>query len=240
LPKIYTLLINQQAKLAEDFLRSYVTTYIREEIKSEALVRNLQGFQNFLDIAAANFGEQVNFSDVSRQCAVAYATVREYYLILEDTLVSFLLPPYLKSVRKRMSHAPKFYFFDNGVLRAILGELKVRPGLAELGRLFEQWIVQEIVRLNAYAKQDWKLSFWRTSHGAEVDLIIERGQELLCAVECKHKKNIAPADLSGLKAFLDDHPGTPAYLVAPVSAPQKVDGIFILPPQQLFDKVIGL
>ncbi|MBI5399014.1 ATP-binding protein [Candidatus Saganbacteria bacterium] len=235
LPKIWTLLLNKQTDLARDFLRSYVTTYIREEIKAEALVRNLQGFQNFLDIAAANFSGQINFLDISRQCSIAYATVREYYSILEDTLVAFMLPPYLKSARKRMSHAPKFYFFDNGVLRAILGTLKAPPSPLELGRLFEQWIIQEVARRNAYDEQDWKLSFWRTSHGAEVDLIIERGDKILAAVECKHKKTIARADLSGLQAFQEAYPGIPMFIVSPVNLPQKIDQILILPPDQLFD-----
>lgn len=237
LPKIWTLLLDNKIELAEDFLRSYVTTYIREEIKSEALVRNLQGFQNFLDIAAANFSEQVNFSEASRQCSVAYATIREYYSILEDTLVSFMLPPCLKSTRKRMSHAPKFYFFDNGVLRAILGVLKTQPSPIEFGRLFEQWIVQEVVRLNAYDKKDWKLSFWRTSHGAEVDLIIERGNQILCAIECKYKKNIARADLSGIQAYLEDHPNIPTFLVAPIDISQRINQTLIVSPKQLFTEI---
>ena len=105
---------------AQDLLRAYAITYLREEIKAEALVRNLQGFQNFLDIAVAQYGEQINFSSVSRDCQVALSTVREYYSILEDTLIGFFLYPYLKSQRKRMSHQPKFYFFDNGVTRSLL------------------------------------------------------------------------------------------------------------------------
>lgn len=238
LPKIYTLLLQQQQELAEDFLRSYVTTYIREEIKAEALVRNLQGFQNFLDVAAAHFSEQVNLLDVSRQCSIAYATVREYYSILEDTLVSFMLPPCLKSVRKRMSSAPKFYFFDNGVLRAILGVLKAQPSPLELGRLFEQWFIQEIMRYNAYTQQDWKLSFWRTSHGAEVDLIIERGPDILYAIECKYKKTITRADLSGIHAFLNDHPKVPTFLVAPIDVTQKIDQTFIVSPKELFQRIL--
>jgi hypothetical protein len=68
-----------------------VTTYLSEEIKAEALVRSLHGFQSFLDVAAAQFARQVNLSAVSRECHVAYATAREYYSILEDTLIGFFL-----------------------------------------------------------------------------------------------------------------------------------------------------
>lgn len=240
LPKIYSQLLQNKKELAIDLLRSYVITYLKEEIKAEALVRNLQGFQNFLDVAAASFAEQSNFSDISRQCAVAYTTVREYYSILEDTLIGFLVYPCLKSERKRMSHAPKFYFFDNGVLRAILGTLKSSASPLEKGRLFEQWIVQEIYRLNAYEQKDWKISFWRTSHGAEVDIIIEQGKKILCAIECKHKKSIASADLSGIRAFQEVHSNVPCYLVAPMEIAQKIDNVLILPPQKLFEKIVIL
>ena len=151
-------------------------TYLREEIKAEALVRNLHSFQNFLDIAAAQYAQQINFSALSRECQVALSTVKEYYTILEDTLIGSFLYPYLKSQRKRMSHQPKFYFFDNGVTRALLGTLRDQPTSLELRHLFEQWMIQEVLRINAYQQKDWKINFWRTSHGAEVDLLISRGQ----------------------------------------------------------------
>ena len=114
MPRIYTLLLENKTDEARDLLRAYTVAYLNEEIKAEALVRNLNGFQNFLDIAAAQFAEQINFSSVSRECQVSLSTVREYYSILEDTLIGFFLFPYLKSLRKRMSHSPKFYFFENG------------------------------------------------------------------------------------------------------------------------------
>lgn len=237
LPKIATCLVEQKESLAQDLLRSYVITYLREEVKAESLVRNLQGFQNFLDIAAGQFAEQVNFSDVGRSCSVAYASVREYYSILEDTLMGFMLYPYLKSLRKRMSHAPKFYFFDNGVTRALLGNIQSAPNALEKGRLFEQWFLQELYRFNEYHQKDWKFSFWRTSHGAEVDFVVEQGKEILFAVECKYRKTITRADLSGIHSFLESHPKTRTYLVAPIEIPEKIAGTQILPPQKLFEEI---
>lgn len=237
LPKIYSCLVNGDMDLATSLLRSYVTTYIREEIKSEALVRNLQGFQNFLDVAAAQFAEQVNLLDISRECHVAYTTVREYYSILEDTLMGFFIRPYSGSERKRMSLAPKFYFFDNGVTRALLGALRDEPSPLERGRLFEQWVVQEIVRINEYEQKDWRLSFWRTSHGAEVDIIIERRKKILCAIECKCKNTISNADASGLNAFLLDRHKVPAYIVAPVKFPQRLGEIQVLPLGDLIESL---
>ena len=234
LPKIYTALVQKKASEAQDLLRAYAITYLREEIKAEALVRNLQGFQNFLDIAAAQYSEQINFSAVSRDCQVALTTVREYYSILEDTLIGFFLYPYLKSERKRMSRQPKFYFFDNGVTRALLGSLQDPPTPLEQGRLFEQWILQEIVRLNAYHQKDWKLSFWRTSHGAEVDVVISRGTNLLYAIECKFKRQPSAGDLSGLRSFRDNHPEVPCFVVSPITQSYRLAFARVLPPDKLF------
>ncbi len=233
LPKIWSTVVEGNESLALDLLRSYVTTYIKEEIKSEALVRNLSSFQNFLDVASAQFAEQVNFNGISRDCQVAYTTVREFYSILEDTLIGFFVQPYLKSVRKRMSHQPKFYFFDNGVTRALLGMLNERPGPIEKGRLFEQWCIQEISRINEYGQKDWKFYFWRTAHGAEVDLLIGHGSKLVAAIEFKAKTNITNADLSGLKAFQETIRGVPRYVVANVGAPQKLDDVTVFPPKEM-------
>ena len=235
LPKIYTSLMQKNIKEAQDLLRTYVITYIREEIKAEALVRNLHGFQNFLDIAAAQYAEQVNFSGVSRDCQVALSTVKEFYSILEDTLIGFFLFPHLKSFRKRMSHQPKFYFFDNGVTRAILGTLQDHPTPQEQGRLFEQWVIQEVVRFNEYHQRDWKLSFWRTSHGAEVDILISRGTKLLYAIECKSRPQVSSSDLTGLRSFHEVYPNVPCVVVAPVKHPFQQTPARVIPPQKLFE-----
>ncbi len=238
LPKIYSTLKQKKTKEAQDLLRAYVTTYLREEIKAEALVRNLRGFQNFLDVAAAQFSEQINFSGISRDCQIALSTVREYYTILEDTLIGCFLYPYLKSQRKRMSHQPKFYFFDNGVTLAILGTLHDKPSPLEQGRLYEQWIVQEIIRYNEYHQKDWKLNFWRTSHGAEVDVLISRGTKILYAIECKLSAHPSSNDLSGLKSFHEKYPKTPCYIVAPVKHPLRISFVRVIPPTQLFKELV--
>lgn len=231
LPRICIELNAKAEDEARAILKSYVTTYLREEIKAEALVRSLHGFQSFLDVAAAQFAQQVNLTAVSRDCHVAYTTVREYYSILEDTLIGFFLMPFEKSIRKKMSLAPKFYFFDNGVTRAVLGMLASPPSPLERGRLFEQWFIQEVNRINDYGDKDLKLSFWRTSHGAEVDLVVERARKIIGAFECKCTTAVSAADLTGLKAFSKTHPNVPLYVVATVKEPMKIDEITVFSPQ---------
>ena len=136
-----------------------------------------------------------------------------------------------------MSQQPKFYFFDNGVTRALLGTLQDPPNQLEQGRLFEQWILQEINRFNEYHQKDWKLSFWRTRHGAEVDILISRGRNLLYAIECKFKRQLSSIDLSGLRAFHENHINVPCFIVAPVDQSFRLSFARVLPAQKLFKEL---
>jgi len=238
LPKIYSTAEHGDEDLAGDLLKSYVVTYLQEEIKSESLVRNLQGFQNFLEVAALQFGEQVNFSNIERDTLVSYSAVRDYYSILEDTMIGFFLPPFLRSRRKRMSHAPKFYFFDNGVTRAILGMHRSGVSPLERGRLWEQWFVQEVCRTNDYHRKEWKISFWRTSHGAEVDLVIERGREVLCAIEIKSGKTVSSGDLGGIASFRELYPHVKSYVVHGAGETLNLGGSTLLSAGAMLKKLV--
>ena len=118
-----------------------------------------------------------------------------------------------------------------------MGTLQDPPNSLEQGRLFEQWILQEIIRLNEYQQRDWKLSFWRTKHGAEVDLLISRGPKLLCAIECKFKRQPSSSDLSGLRSFNENHTEIPCFIVAPVDQSFRLSFARVLPPHKLFNEL---
>ena len=143
-------------------LRSYVQTYLKEEVLQEALVRRVEGFTRFLDLASQYHGEPVNFSRVARSAGVSGNTAQEYYQILVDTLVAFRLSAWTESVRKQLLAAPRFYFFDCGVLNALRGELEtpVKPNSYRFGRLFETFIVLECFRLNDYFQRDLRFYYW--------------------------------------------------------------------------------
>jgi predicted AAA+ superfamily ATPase len=233
LPAIWTRVAAGEDELAGELLKAYVTAYLSEDVQAEALVRNLQGFQSFIDVAAAQFAEPVNYLGVSRDCQVAYATAREYFAILEDTLLGFFLRPYVKVAHKRMSHAPRFYFFDNGVTRALLGSVCGAPSAVERGRLFEQWFVQEVVRLNEYRQKEFELYFWRTGHGAEVDLLVEQEGRILFAIECTHRTTIGPAELKGFISLREIMPKVDCFFVAPVTERQKVAFATVVPVAEM-------
>jgi predicted AAA+ superfamily ATPase len=215
-----------------DILQAYVHTYLETEIQSEGIARNLGGFSRFLDIAASQFGELVNYTAIGRECALPTRTVQSYYEILEDTLIGFRLEPYRKSVRKRLRAHPKFYFFDTGIVNAINRTLTGHIAPHVRGRLFEHFVVLETYRKRKYERSEAGLYFWRTSHGAEVDLLIEKHGEIRAAIEIKSSPHVSGADLSGLKSFRLENPTVPCFLVSTVTNAYELQGVKILPWQE--------
>ncbi len=223
-----------------DVLNAYANTYLREEIQQEGLVRNLGGFSRFLDLAAAQAGEIVNFSAFGRECGLPTRTVQAYYEILEDTLIGCRLEPWALSARKRLVAHQKFYLFDTGVTNAVNRRLGSAPDSTTRGRLFEQLMVLETMRMQSYTRSEARLYFWRTNSGAEVDLLIEKQGRLRGAFEIKSTKRIAGADLSGLRAFHDDHPKVPLAVICDAPEPHEINGVRVLPWRRYFEELPGL
>jgi predicted AAA+ superfamily ATPase len=225
---------------ARELLTSYAETYLREEVQAEALVRNLGGFARFLDIVAAENGGIVNASAVARDASLAPRTVQEYYQLLEDTLLGHRLEAWRKSPRARLVGHPRFYLFDPGVTNALAGRLGAPPDPVWRGRLFEQWIVLECLRILDYRQTEARASYWRTHSGAEVDLLVERHGRLRLAVEIKAKRTVGGADLSGLRSFAEAHPDVRRVVVAEVAEPYRLGGVDVLPYRMFFSRLARL
>lgn len=222
------------------FLEAYAQTYLKEEILQEALVRNVPAFSRFLELAADQSGGLVNYSSFAAETGVASKTIREYYQVLEDTLVAFAVPPYTRSARKRLTRHPIYHLFDLGVCNALAGRLAAQPtrGTSAYGRLFEQFIVLELKRLLTYREPDWPMYYWRTAHGAEVDVVLETDGGVW-AIEIKSGATIRPTELSGLRSFRGDHPDARLVCVADIDRPFNVGDIECLPWRRFFDQVAG-
>lgn len=109
----------------EQALRSYVSTYLKEEIQQEALVRKVEAFARFLEVAGQYHGEIINASNISKYAGVSSQTIADYLSILEDTLIAFRLPGWHASATKQLRVTPKLYLFDNGVATALRSEIFV-------------------------------------------------------------------------------------------------------------------
>ncbi|MBT3296586.1 MAG: ATP-binding protein [Verrucomicrobia bacterium] len=222
-----------------DFLRAYALTYLKEEVWGEHLVRNLDPFRAFIEIAAQCNGELINYTRIARDVGVDTKTVQSYFQILEDTLVAYTLEPFHRSVRKRQSQAPRFYLFDTGVCRALSRTLNVplNPSTYAFGRSFEHFVVTEALRRNDYLKKDFRFSHLRTKDGAEIDLVIERPGQSTVLVEIKSSTQVDPTDVRHLTAFCRDIPHSVAMCLAREPIPRVVDGVRIMPWQQGLDEM---
>lgn len=200
LPSIY---LQESEEMKYEILKTYTNTYIKEEIKEEALVRNLNAFNEFLFLAAEENGNTINYSNIAQDTGVSLNTIKEYYQILIDTLMGFMLMPIKKSIRQQISKSPKFYFFDTGVQRSLTNKLKV-PLIVkskEYGKAFKHWLIKEIIYKSIYKNNDYKFSFYRVNENTEVDLIIEKPDGDVLAIEIKANNNPKPEKLNGLKSF---------------------------------------
>ena len=235
---IPSIVLQREEKEKARSLKSYVETYLKEEIQQESLTRNIPAFARFLELAAFENGQILNFQRIAREIGVHSKTIKEYFQILEDTLVGFLFSPYSRSHRKRIVMHPKFYFFDCGVVTALRGELSQNlvVGTAPYGWAFEHFVVLEIKRRLDYREREAKLSFFRTSDGAEVDLILDLDKKIW-AIEIKSSGEPSPAEIRGLKSFMSDHKYDRAICLCRTPRRYVSGDIEFLPWQEIFDEL---
>lgn len=191
-------------------LKAYVDTYLREEVAAEALVRKLPAFARFLKTVALCDGQIINYSEVGSDAQVAPSTVREYFGILEDTLLGFTLPAWKASKKRKAIQTGKFFLFDPGVGNT-LRELQSIPRSSDLfGLRFEQFIGMELRAYLSYRRSSEELTYWRSVNGQEVDFLV--GEEF--AVEVKSTKKVSPRHRKGLVALKEEGVFKRYYLVS--------------------------
>ena len=221
-------ILSEKADLRVESLRSYSDLYLEEEIRREAVVRSLPPFAKFLRLAALESGTSPNFSKMAGEVGVSHTSIRDYFQILEDSLIIHRLEAFGKS-RSNIVHKSKYYFFDLGVRNAASG-VGHDPGLLvlQMGLLFEHLIILEAVA----ASKDCRFSYWRNKKGEEVDLVVEKSAKRL-AIEIKATAKPRESDFSGLVSFRRDEKSDAAYLVCQVERPQKFPHGTAVPWQML-------
>lgn len=218
-------------------LRAYVDTYLKEEIAQEGLVRNLDIFQRFLDVAAAHATEIISYTNIATASATSLKTIKNYFSILYETLIGYELPAWHQSVRRQLSKHPKFYFVDNGITNAITKQLRDPPTLQQRGKWFEQWVINEIRAHASYSGSECSFYFWRTERGEfEVDLVITKKNQPIAAIEIKAKKKLVTTDFSGLRAFKTEYPECQLYCVCETSSPYQENSITVFPVLQFLSQ----
>lgn len=215
-----------------DRLEAYIGVYLEEEIRMEANLRNIPTFNRFLEIAAQCDGEIINYSNIAQDCGVSGVTVKEYFNILEQTLIGYIIPAFTKSKKRRAITAPKFYYFDIGIVNYLLNRKSLLPGSADFGHAFEHLVIQELIAYIGYNRNRHSLSYWRSANGYEVDAIIGNAQ---IAIEIKSTREVKSNDTKGLKAFLEDFPDCRPIIVSLDERPRNLNGIEIIPVSCFFE-----
>ena len=224
LPRVYSLDTDEDRQA---YLRAYALTYLKEEIVAEQIVRRLDPFRLFLEVAAQSNGTIVNYTNIARDVGADPKTVMSYFGILEDTLVGFLLPAFHRSIRKQQRVNPKFYFFDPGVKRALDRTLDVplNTGTYEYGRAFEHFVITQIVHLAQYRCPDWRFSYLQTGAGVEIDLVIERPGLPTAIVEIKSSERVDERDIRSLSRFIGDFPEPLALCLSRDHSRMQIEGV---------------
>jgi predicted AAA+ superfamily ATPase len=213
------------------FLQAYAQVYLREEIWLEQFIRKIDPFRKFLEVSAQCNGQIINHANISRDVGVDDKTIKQYFSILEDTLMGFMLEPFHGSIRKRLHSKPKFYYFDTGVCRALSRMLSIplKKSTPDYGNAFEHFIILECVRLASYYYPEYRFSYLKTKEGVEIDLIVERpGKKILC-IEIKSSDAVREDKLASFMNLVRDIKNSEAICISQEMRAKKIGDIMVLP-----------
>lgn len=224
------------SKNPQKTLAAYYALYLKEEVKMEALVRNIGSFSRFLESISFSHGSVINISNIARDCAVERKTVEGYINVVEDLLLGFRLPIFKKKAKRSLAGHDKFYFCDTGIFQAI----RPKGPLDEVGQIsgaaLEGLVAQHLRAWISYRGKNNTLYYWRTRSGVEVDFIIY-GEDGLWAFEVKNSSKVNSFNLRALKSFKEDYPQANAILLYNGNERLKIDNILCIPCEDFLSKL---
>ena len=215
-------------------LKAYVGDYIREEIQGEFESRKLEGFSRFLNFAATCSGQQVNYTALGQELGINPKTVREYFQVLDDTLLGTELPAFTKGSKRKPVTTAKFYFFDIGITNTLMNRSFTEVSEDMIGSGLEHLVFHELRSYLSYKRLDIPLHYWRTQSQIEVDFLL--GDEI--AVEVKASARVSRKDMRGLEALSEEISLKRRILVCREQFSRVADnGIEILPIEIFFEEL---
>jgi predicted AAA+ superfamily ATPase len=219
----------------ELLLEAYVGEYLKEEIAQEALTRNIPAFSRFLEAAAFSNGENVVYKNIASECGVSVHTVKEYFHILEDTLIGNFVPSFQKRPKRRVVQSPRFYYFDVGLANFLLKRKSVILKSESFGKAFEHFIYQELVAHNHYSRLKYPISYWHTTSDIEVDFILGDHE---VAIEVKGVEQVDSHHAKGLLSFQEEYTTKKSIIVSLDKRPRQLNnGTVVLPWEHFLQKL---
>lgn len=217
----------------EEDLRSYVSTYLQEEIQAEALTRRVDHFARFLEVMALSNGGLLDYAGISRDTGIQAKTVRNYVDILVDTLLAFEVPAFRKTKTRKAVTSSKVFLFDVGVVGALSERGPIRAKSELFGRALEHFIALELRAYLSYRRKNNRLCHWRSTSQFEVDFVVDGA----VALEVKATQHVDPRDLRGLRAFREEGVCPRSMVVSTDPERRRVDGIDIVPVATFLDEL---
>lgn len=216
-------------------LKAYIDDYLQQEIVEEAVVRQLGSFTRFLQVSALSNAEIVNYTNIAQDCGVSAKTVKEYFAILEETMLGFYLPSYTKTVKRRVIQSPKFYFFDVAIPNHLLNRTTLQQGTDVFGHALEHLIIQELRAYLSYRDKNMSLCYWRTQDNKyEVDAVVGQAE---VAIEVKSSKAVTLRDGKGLQAFAGEFPHAKLIMLSLEERPRKMGNMEVWPVSQFLHRL---
>jgi hypothetical protein len=216
----------------QQWLGSYVGTYIERDVRSIVNVGDLETFGRFVRLCAGRSGQILNLAGLANDCGIDSKTAKRWISILETSFIVKLLRPYYKNFHKRLIKAPKLYFLDSGLLCYLLGILRPEEILMHSlrGAIFESWVIAEFYKNYYHTGKQPQMYYFRDTNDNEIDLLLEYGSDVL-PVEIKSGQTIHGEFFKGLEYWrkLTDSPGSPAVLIYGGDSPTKFKGMTVIP-----------
>lgn len=223
-----------QSERYKEMFQSYIGDYLKEEIMAEALTRNIQSFHRFLEAASFSNGEMIVYEKIASECGVKAPTVKAYFQILEDTLIGKRVPSFQKRPKRKVIQAPKFYFFDVGIVNYLLKRSFIEPGSELFGRALEHYIFMELTAYLKYTRKNLDLFYWRTTSQIEVDFIIS---DPTVAIEVKATAQVQSKHLRALMSLQEEYTLKNAFIVSLDLRPRKINNVWILPVEEFLKRL---
>lgn len=190
----------------EKYLFNFVDSLIFKDILELNLIEDKKLAKDLLKLLALQIGNLINHSELADSLNADQRTIKRYIEIFEQSFIIFRLYPYSKNKRDEISKTAKIFFYDTGVRNAIIGNFSTLEQRVDKGALFENFIISEIIKQDSYLDKNLKFFYWRTKQGSEVDLVLEKGEELI-GVEIKYKQKVLN------KAFRNRYPNSKIRLI---------------------------
>jgi len=215
----------------EAYLKSYVATYLKEEVQNEGIVRNIRSFARFLEISSFSQASILNVSKVAKDTGKDPKVTEEYFQILEDLLIAHRLPVFSHRAKRKTIKRDKFYFFDAGVFNAIRPQGPLDDQTLINGAALETLVYQELRAQNDCFGWGFDIFFWHTRDHNEVDFVLY-GKSGLIGIEVTLSNRYSSEDFKSLLQFKSEFPVAKTFFLYTGDRRMKYEDINIIPVEE--------